>query len=231
MNQTIPFDEILLRVLATMAAGALIGWERESHGRPAGLRTTILTCTASVVAMILSQMLFIESATTAGGGTWRPDPARLGAGILTGIGFLGAGTILRHDTLIRGVTTAASLWFATVIGLVFGSGEFALGGVSLIVAVLTLYFLPALEKHIQTDWYATLTVTMELDALDESELRRRIKALGLKVKAAELSYDLAAKRKTICFELKMKRKAAFGLSTRLLAELRNCPGVTQAKWS
>ena len=181
--------------------------------------------------MILSQMLFLESAATSSGGAWRPDPARLGAGILTGIGFLGAGTILRHNNLIRGVTTAASLWFVTVIGLIFGSGEFALGGLGLAVAALALHVLPSLEKHIQTDWYATPAVTMGLDALDESELRRRIQALGLKIQNAEFNYDLAAKQKTICFELKTKRKAAFELSTRLLAELRRCPGVTQAKWS
>jgi putative Mg2+ transporter-C (MgtC) family protein len=231
MNQPIPLDQILLRVLAAMAAGAFIGWERESHGRPAGLRTTTLACTASALAMILSELLFWESATTATGGAWRPDPARLGAGILTGIGFLGAGTILRHNNLIRGVTTAASLWFVTVIGLAFGSGEFTLGGVGLAVAALALHALPAVEKHIQTDWYATLVVTMELDALDEAQLRRRIESLGLKIKAMELDYDLAAKQKTIRFELKLKRTAAFDLSARLLADLRACPGVLQAKWA
>jgi len=230
MNQPIPFNEILLRVLAAMAAGALIGWERESHGRPAGLRTTTLACTASALAMILSEMLFLESATATAGGAWRPDPGRLGAGILTGIGFLGAGTILRHNNLIRGVTTAASLWFVTVIGLVLGSGDFALGGLGLVVAALTLHLLPMMEKRIQTDWYATLAVTMELDALDEAELRRRIETLGVKIKAMELTYDLAAKQKAICFELKMKRKAAFDLAKRLLADLRACPGVLQAKW-
>ncbi len=230
MNEAIPFNETLLRVLAAVAAGALIGWERESHGRPAGLRTTTLACAAAAMAMILSQKLFVESAATASGGAWRPDPARLGAGILTGIGFLGAGTILRHNNLIRGVTTAASLWFVTVIGLAFGSGEFALGGVGVGVAAVALHVLPVVERHIQTDWYATLTVTMELDALDEPELRRRIQAPGVSIQSVEFSYDLAARRKTICFELKLKRRAASDLSSRLRAELGDCPGVTQVKW-
>lgn len=231
MNPTIPVSDVLVRVLAAVAAGALIGWERESRGRPAGFRTTILTCTASALAMILSQALFLESAAAVGNSAWRPDPARLGAGILTGIGFLGAGTILRHDNLIRGVTTAASLWFATVLGLVFGSGEFALGIVGLGVASLTLYLLPVLEKHIQTDWYATLTVTLELDAISEGELRQRLEALGLKIQAMEFSFDLAARQKTVACELKMKRQATFALSARVLAELRACPGVLQVKWS
>src|SRR5258706_10958488 len=106
--------DILLRILVASTAGLVIGWERESHGRPAGLRTTILTCIAAALAMIVSETLFTESAVTTATSSWRPDPARLGAGILTGIGFLGAGTILRHENMIRGVTTAATLWFVTV---------------------------------------------------------------------------------------------------------------------
>src|SRR5438874_967575 len=119
-----------LRLSLAFAAGFIVGWERESHGRPAGLRTNILACVAAAVAMVLSEVLFIQSAAAATG-SWRPDPARLGAGILTGIGFLGAGTILRHANVIRGVTTAASLWFVTVLGLAFGSGQIALGLIGL----------------------------------------------------------------------------------------------------
>jgi putative Mg2+ transporter-C (MgtC) family protein len=221
--------EIACRVLAALVAGLVVGLERESHGRAAGLRTTTLACVASALAMMLSEKLFIESA--GAGNAWRADPARLGAGILTGIGFLGAGTILRHANVIRGVTTAASLWFVAVLGLAFGSGAFVLGFTGLLVAVLVLYLLPILEKRVQTDWYGALTVTLGLDAMSEEELRRRLKAHGLKVKAVEFSCDLAAGQKTITCELKMKRKSAFALSTQLLAELRVCPGVLQVKWS
>ncbi len=231
MNTPITVSEILVRVLVAAVAGALIGWERESRGRPAGFRTTILTCTASAIAMILSKELFVESAAVVGNAAWRPDPARLGAGILTGIGFLGAGTILRHDNLIRGVTTAASLWFVTVVGLAFGGGEYALGGIGLATALLTLHLLPVLEKHIQSDAFATVTVTMALDAFDDADLRRRIKTLGMKVRSMEMDYNLAAKQKTISCEVKMKQKSVFELSTKLMADLRACPGILQVKWA
>src|SRR5438477_5568478 len=102
----IPIPEMFLRILMAFLAGFVVGWERESHGRPAGLRTTILACVASAVAMMVSQVLFVESAAATATGSWRPDPARLGAGILTGIGFLGAGTILRQANFVRGITTA-----------------------------------------------------------------------------------------------------------------------------
>ena len=101
----------------------------------------------------------------------RLDPARLGAGILTGIGFLGAGTILRHENLVRGVTTAASLWFVTVLGLAFGSGLFSLGFIGVAVALATLLVLPVFERTVASDDYATLTVTASLDALTEDELK------------------------------------------------------------
>src|SRR5262245_40396106 len=108
---TVSFPEMLLRIGMAFVVGMVVGWERTSHERPAGLRTTILTCVASAVAMIISEVLFAQSAAATATGSWRPDPARLGAGILTGIGFLETGTILRHENVVRGVTTAATLWF------------------------------------------------------------------------------------------------------------------------
>src|SRR4029453_14084372 len=152
----------------------LVGWERESHGRAAGFRTTTLTCVASAIAMIISEYLFVGGTNSAPGGNWRPAPARLGAGILTGIGFLGAGTILRHADTIRGVTTAASLWIVTVLGLTFGSGEFALGLIGVTFALLTLLVLPRFERHIVVHSYATLTVSAEFTFMNECDFRRHI---------------------------------------------------------
>src|SRR5436305_12795187 len=102
-------SEMGLRVGLAFAAGFLIGLERESHGRPAGLRTNILVCVGAAVSMIIAENLMAQSAASYSNAV-RADPARLGAGILAGIGFLGGGTILRHDNFIRGVTTAATLW-------------------------------------------------------------------------------------------------------------------------
>src|SRR3954471_21695100 len=142
MNSPLPLQEVVLRIFAATVAGMIIGMERESRGRAAGLRTTILTCLAATLAMITSEYLFTGAAEATAGGNWRPDPARLGAGILTGIGFLGAGTILRHEDTIRGVTTAACLWCVTVLGLAFGAGLFVVGGIGLAIAFVTLILLP-----------------------------------------------------------------------------------------
>ena len=222
--------QICLRILASFLAALVIGAERESHGRPAGLRTTILACVAAAVAMILSEVLFAQSAAATAGGSWRPDPARLGAGILTGIGFLGAGTILRHENVIRGVTTAATLWFVTVLGLAFGSGEFSLGFIGFGLALVTLFVLPRFEQHIRTDWYATLTVTTTLDAASESELRKRIEAFGPLVKTMKFSYDLEKKQKTMICELKLKKAEVAEVSGNVIKELTRCPGMLHVRW-
>ena len=109
--------EIVLRLILAVAAGGLIGLEREIHGRAAGFRTQILVCLGSTLIMLISIYGFEQS----GVGTTR-DPARLAAQVVSGIGFLGAGTILREGTSIKGLTTAASLWVVAGIGLALGAG-------------------------------------------------------------------------------------------------------------
>jgi putative Mg2+ transporter-C (MgtC) family protein len=182
------------------------------------------------MAMIVSEKLFMESGAAVLGGNWRPDPARLGAGVLTGIGFLGAGTIMRHDNVIRGVTTAACLWFVTVIGLAFGSGEYAVGGIGLGIGLVALFLLPRLEMHIQAERYATLTVVESLEGIGEDELRKRIEAMGAHTKAVKLSYDLEKKQKKIVFELRLKKPLVYDVCRRLLADVAKSPGVIQASW-
>src|SRR5262245_29943404 len=211
--------DILFRILLAFLAGLLVGWERETHGRPAGLRTNILVCVASAMAMIISEVLPVQTAAAGLAASVRADPARLGAGILTGIGFLGAGTIIRHESFVRGVTTAATLWFVTVLGLAFGSGLFVLGGIGLGTAMVTLFALPRLEKHVKSDWYAALTVAGRLTSLTEDELKRRVESFGPKVLSMKLRYDLDGKRKTLIYELKLKRVERFEVANKIVDSL------------
>lgn len=223
-------EDIALRTLAAFGAGMLLGWERESRGRPAGLRTTILTCVASAVAMMISEALFIQAAAAPGAGSWRPDPARLGAGILTGIGFLGAGTIIRHENFIRGVTTAATLWFSTVLGLAIGSGEFLVAGPAMVVALVTLFLLPPLEKHIQADHYSSLTLAGDMEQLDETILRKRLENAGVTVLKFTVDYDCPQRHKTVVYDLRLKRPDRFEKSAQILRDFAALPGVSRVKW-
>ena len=126
MTTILTGQEIALRLGLTVLAGALIGFNRSEHGRPAGLRTTMLVCLAASLSMIQANLLL--------GAAGRPadsfvtlDLMRLPLGILSGMGFIGGGVILKRQNLVFGITTAATLWFVTVLGLCFGGGQTVLG--------------------------------------------------------------------------------------------------------
>lgn len=224
----IEMPDVLARLGCALVAGFVLGFERESHGRAAGLRTTLLVCVAAALAMIISGSFYTESEETSL--TWRPDPARLAAGVLTGMGFLGAGAIIRQDNVVRGVTTAAVLWFVTMLGLAFGKGHFALGGIGFLIAIIILFVLPSLEGIIKNDWYASLTVVLQLDASSEKEIKQLLEKQGVKVKEVDMEYDLLKKQKTLHFSLKFKKNNLLALSGEVVHRLVDQPGVIQVKW-
>ncbi len=123
--------EIIIRVLAAAAFGAIVGFQRERAGKPAGLRTHILICMGSALFTVISIYGF-------GSGS---DPSRVAAGIVAGIGFLGAGVIFRSmgGKVVVGLTTAASVWIAAAIGMASGVGMYLIAAVTTIVAFLVLY--------------------------------------------------------------------------------------------
>lgn len=131
---------LLGRLLLACVLGGIIGYEREQTHRPAGFRTHILVCVGSALVMITSEFIFKKYA-----GHTNIDPARLGAQVISGIGFIGAGTIMREGFSVKGLTTAASLWAVSCVGLAVGIGfyEGALGATALIF--LTLIFLKRFE--------------------------------------------------------------------------------------
>lgn len=130
-----PHDlELMGRVLLSFVLGAMIGFEREWTGRPAGLRTHMLVCAGSVCFTIAGVYGFESSATNR-------DPGRVAAQIVTGVGFLGAGTIFRTPSTVRGLTTAASIWVVAAIGMLVGAGLYALAVFSTLLAYVALHWL------------------------------------------------------------------------------------------
>lgn len=129
--------EILARLVCAMIVGFLIGGERETSHRPAGLRTHMLVSLGACVVMMTSQMIFAQYHAYGA----NPDPARLSAQVITGVGFLGAGTILREGPSIKGLTTAASLWAVACLGIAAGGGYYAvtIGGAVCIFLTLTVF--------------------------------------------------------------------------------------------
>ncbi len=138
--------EALLRILVAVALGAMFGLERELTDKPAGLRTYMLVAEGAALFMVGS-ILLAQELVPAGGGV-APDPTRIPVGIVTGVGFLGAGVIFRSRDRILGITTAASIWVVAAVGMLAGAGYYitAVGGT--VVGLLTLSALRILERQI-----------------------------------------------------------------------------------
>lgn len=131
---------IVFRLLLSAVLGAVVGIEREVHGRAAGLRTHILVCLGSALFMITSVLISTQYGHLGG-----VDPSRIASGVVTGIGFLGAGAIIRFGTSIKGLTTAASIWAVAAVGLAVGAGLYIAAGVTAFL-VLVVLFLSRLEE-------------------------------------------------------------------------------------
>jgi len=169
------YMDSLINLLLALAAGGLIGLERSYNGRPAGFRTHTLVCMSSSLLMLLTvhqiQLLPgipIESV--------RIDPTRMAQGIMTGIGFLGAGVIMKEKLSIRGLTTAASIWITAAIGILLGIGFYSAAGIATLLTVGTLSTFRHIESALPSIHYGRLEVRMpSAKALSEDKLRSLIK--------------------------------------------------------
>ncbi|KRF05990.1 magnesium transporter MgtC [Paenibacillus sp. Soil766] len=137
--------DLIIRMVLAVILGGLIGLEREWNNHAAGFRTHILVCLGSATIMLLSEYGFSEFVNEA---NVRIDPSRLAAQVVSGIGFLGAGAILRNGNVIKGLTTAASVWLVAAIGLSVGAGFITGALVCTFLVLISLYVLNKLEKHI-----------------------------------------------------------------------------------
>lgn len=162
----------LAHLLGALAAGGLIGLERSFHGRAAGFRTHALVCMASSLLMLVTlfqaQWFPAESHESV-----RVDPTRMAQGIMTGIGFLGAGVIFRDGLSVRGLTTAASIWITAAIGILIGVGIYAAAVAATLLAIVVLAMFRYIERVMPKFYYAAFTVQFQRDAvMAENELRR-----------------------------------------------------------
>jgi len=167
--------EDLLKLLLAMAAGGLIGLEREFRDKSAGFRTLIFISMGAAVLTILSSRLAPDS-----------DPTRIAANIVTGIGFLGAGAILRDGTRITGLTTAATIWLTAALGMAIGGGEYLLAGILAAITVIVLWFFPFIEilvDKVREEHTYELTTRVDLSKIET--LEGKMHAMGLRLRSAQ----------------------------------------------
>lgn len=170
--------EILIRLACAIVLGAVIGIERGANKRPAGLRTHMLVCVGSCVVMMTNLYLYQSGLDT--------DPARLGAQVVTGMGFLGAGSILlTSGNRIKGLTTAAGLWASACLGLAIGAGFYLAGAVGGLMVFLSLSFFTRVENMVYRI-RGTANVYVEVDSYHTFRLvRAMLEAEGVRISNVE----------------------------------------------
>lgn len=206
---------ITAHVLSAVLAGGLIGLERSYHGRPAGFRTHTLVCLASSVLMLVTvyQWSLLPGAPL---DTIRTDPTRMVQGIMTGIGFLGAGVIYKEGLSVRGLTTAGSIWMTAAIGVLFGIGFYfpALLATGLTLGILSTF--RWIESKMPSQSYAHFHITFDRDQImPEAELRRMLSEYRFSI--ANMSYRIVNEGKH--FEYRMVIRTTDGANTSKLANV------------
>ena len=169
----------LVRLLMAMVLGGLVGMERQVRGREAGLRTNILVCLGSAGIIVAFQKLSLGFSMGAESAI-RMDPARAAAGVITGIGFLGAGTIVKSKDFVRGLTTAASIWVVSAIGVTVGLGEYVIAVALTLLVLVALYVLHRLP--INADRYLSLQLKWTGDLKLLAEVNDQLHQEGVVIK-------------------------------------------------
>lgn len=193
---------LIIRILIAGFLGALIGLERDIHGRSAGLRTHLLVSIGSCLFMIMSEQIALIAKNN---GIINSDPARIAAQIVTGIGFLGAGTIIKEGLTVRGLTTAACLWVVAAIGMASGTGNYFLAASTTIISLFALVLLHKLEKIISKDTYRILTILVS-NNINSSLIIDIIKKLSFKILFFDIERNYDEDTTTIKLSLKIQRK-------------------------
>ena len=230
MSFPLDWHEIAVRLILTALAGSMIGLNRGGHGHPAGLRTTLLVCMAASLSMIQVNLLLGMAGKPADSFVTL-DLMRLPLGILSGMGFIGAGVILKRDNVVLGITTAATLWFVTVLGLCFGGGQKALGLIGLGFGVAVLWGLKWVEMRLPVHRTADLVVKSVLDHEIEAQIQNIVKRASFETLDTNIAYDVAENRQEIRFELRWRSFPADTSRPKILIELSQMSGVLSVAWN
>jgi putative Mg2+ transporter-C (MgtC) family protein len=231
MPLTLTWQQIALRLALAFIASLLIGLNRDERGHPAGMRTTMLVCLAATFAMLQVNLL-LPLAGRSGNSFVMNDLMRLPLGILSGIGFIGAGVIVKRDNrLVTGVTTAATMWYVTVLGLLFGGGQLYTGCTAAALAIVILWGLKRAESVMPREHHGDLCLTLDAAAPSEEELRRHILAAGCSFTRWSPTYDPAATMSALDCTLSWREPASRQPHTPApISALRQLPGVRSLTW-
>jgi putative Mg2+ transporter-C (MgtC) family protein len=220
---TADYVNIISHLSVATIAGALIGYERSYQGRPAGFRTHTLVCIASALLMLLA--IYQDTWFNASVEVVRVDPTRMAQGIMTGIGFLGAGVIVKEGASVRGLTTAASIWITAAIGILAGVGFYfpVIAATALTLGTLSMF--RWIEARMPAISYLQHTIRFPLHrAVPEPDYRKFIAEHGFKT--SEFSYRVNTKEGYTEYQLILSTREP-AAERRLAATLAQNPDVLE----
>jgi putative Mg2+ transporter-C (MgtC) family protein len=230
MPTHIEWSAIALRLALTAVASAAIGINRGELDRPVGLRTTMLVALAAAIAMIQVNLL-LPSAGKPSDSFVMLDLMRLPLGVLSGMGFIGAGAIVRRNDLVQGVTTAATLWYVTMMGLCFGGGQLVLGLAALGLALVVLWCLKWVERrYIDREHRAELVCAFEAGAAIEQRLKPQFFAAGFVMQPCSATFSNQGQICTMQYEVRCHAAQPAQKALDLVHELSESPGVIRIEW-
>jgi putative Mg2+ transporter-C (MgtC) family protein len=230
MPTTLEWSDIAIRLLCTVLASGLIGYNRGEHGRPAGLRTTMLVALAACLSMIEANYLLSTSGKSPASFAVM-DTMRFPLGVLSGIGFIGAGAIVRRDNFVVGVTTAATIWFVTMIGLCFGGGQIALGVVGSALGILVLTLLKTVEDRMMQDHQGKLALVLDPSGPSENEIRATLAQVGVKVSSCGFAFSPQGQSTELNCDLHWRAAAGDNNVPEVIHGIAERPGVMRIAWT
>jgi putative Mg2+ transporter-C (MgtC) family protein len=230
MPINIEWSAIAVRLVLTAVASAAIGINRGELDRPVGLRTTMLVALAAAISMIQVNLL-LPSAGKPSGSFVVLDLMRLPLGVLSGMGFIGAGAIVRRNDLVQGVTTAATLWYVTMMGLCFGGGQIGLGLAALALALIVLWCLKWVERrYIDRERRAELVFAFEAGTAIEQQIMRQFVASGFALHPRSAAFDDQGQTCTLQYEVRWHAAQEAQKALDLVHKFGGSPGVVRIEW-
>jgi len=229
LSNDLTWGDIVFRLALAAVAGGIVGFNRSEHGKAAGMRTTLLVCLAATISMIQVNLL-LPTAGRASDSFVMNDLMRLPLGILTGVGFIGGGVILRRDNIVVGVTTAATLWLMTVVGLCFGGGQIPLGLIGTAMGLVALWLLPWVERLVPREHRAKLALEVDFRGPTDADVRELLARAGLSVGGARAVIHMDTERRELLFDLRHLRLSTETVPPAVLGELSRKTGVIKVSW-
>ena len=217
-----PYAEFFGRLVLAAVLGGAVGFEREIHGRPAGIRTYLILSLGTALLMVLSEYLLVAYHGKYPDLGLTGDPGRIAGQAITGVGFLGGGVIIRYKDSIRGLTTAACVWLVCSVGLAVGAGFYLVSIAATLLTLLALIGLKAWERRMRKDWFENLQV---VSADLPGQINRIVSLIaqhGFEVITSGLKRDADKKELNATFQLRVR---AIKPQREILQDLLEVEGV------